>query len=63
MMEKIKGGVFGIVQAWLYTIEFQKRSLPCAHLLLWLLPEDKFTPDKFDYTVSAEIPHKNSDPG
>lgn len=42
-----------------YTIEFQKRGLPHAHILLWL---DKSNNDKttefIDSIISAEIPDK-----
>ena len=33
-MEVLKDGAFGELQAWLISIEFQKRGLPHAHLLL-----------------------------
>ncbi|KAK7267465.1 hypothetical protein RIF29_20139 [Crotalaria pallida] len=37
MMEDFKKGhVFGEVVAGMYTVEFQKRGLPHAHILLWL---------------------------
>ena len=28
--------VFGKAQAWLYSVEWQKRGLPHFHLLMWL---------------------------
>ena len=34
LMELLKGGCFGSLGAWLYSIEFQKRRLPHAHMLL-----------------------------
>ena len=62
MMDVVKKGAFVGVIAWLYSIEFQKQGLPHAHLRLWLMPEDSITRDKFDATLSAEIPDKNIDP-
>jgi hypothetical protein len=50
-------GIFGRKVAVMDVIEFQKRGLPHAHLLLILAPEDKFkTADDIDAAVSAEIP-------
>jgi len=47
----------GRVIAYIYVIEFQKRGLPHAHILLVLAPEDKLqTTDDYDSIVSAEIP-------
>jgi hypothetical protein len=40
-----------------YTIEFQKRGLPHAHLLFKLAPADALrTPDQYDELISAQIP-------
>ncbi|CAH9118153.1 unnamed protein product, partial [Cuscuta epithymum] len=58
-MNKAFGNVRGVV----YTIEFQKRGLPHAHILLWLCSADKLpSPDDIDKVISAEIPDANSDP-
>ncbi|PIN09959.1 DNA helicase PIF1/RRM3 [Handroanthus impetiginosus] len=54
---------FGKVLAVLYTIEFQKRGLPHAHILLFLHPTDK--PQigaHIDKMISAELPDKELDP-
>ena len=52
----LKGGIFGDMQAWLYSIEFQKRGLPHVHLLVWLVSNDKVHPNMIDNVISAEIP-------
>lgn len=53
----VKHGVLGKVQAWVYTIEFQKRGLPHAHMLIILDPQYKMdSVEKIDRTISAEIP-------
>ena len=36
MLKDIKGGLFGDVQGFVFTIEFQKRGLPHIHLLIFL---------------------------
>lgn len=47
----------------MYTIEFQKRGLPHAHILLWLHPKDKInTPQKIDSVICAELPDKDHFP-
>ncbi|CAH9106093.1 unnamed protein product, partial [Cuscuta epithymum] len=55
--------IFGDVRAVVYTIEFQKRGLPHAHILLFMGNADKFTaPADIDRIISAEIPDESSDP-
>ncbi|KAI9126005.1 hypothetical protein K1719_003423 [Acacia pycnantha] len=59
----LKKWLFGNVHAEVYTIEFQKRSLPHAHILIWLTKRDKIKePDDVDKIVSAEIPYPDFDP-
>lgn len=58
-----KHGVFGRAVAFVYTIEFQKRGLPHAHILVTLIAEDKFTSaEKIDRFISAEIPMADTNP-
>ncbi|XP_021996239.1 uncharacterized protein LOC110893438 [Helianthus annuus] len=53
---------FGGIQAIIYTIEFQKRGLPHAHICLFLSAESKFPMTKeIDSVISAEIPDKEMD--
>ena len=58
-----KNDVLGKVVAYIYVIEFQKRGLPHAHILLILRDEDKFrTAEDIDYVVWAEIPNQIKNP-
>ena len=50
------------MQAFLYTIEYQKRGLPYAHVLLWVTLESKLQPEDIDLVISAEISSKHQDP-
>lgn len=52
--------IYGKVRCWMYSIEWQKRGLPHAHILIWL--EDKIMPNQIDNIVSAEIPNPEIDP-
>lgn len=56
----VKLRVFGETRCWMYSVEWQKRGLPHAHILIWLV--DKITSDKIDDIISAEIPDPNIDP-
>lgn len=56
----IKLKIFGEVCCWMYSIEWQKRGLPHAHILIWLIR--KITPDQIDRIISAEFPNQNDDP-
>ncbi|XP_067936872.1 uncharacterized protein [Watersipora subatra] len=54
------GAIFGAVQCHMYTIEWQKRGLPHAHILIWLC--DRIRPEQVDCVISAEIPNRVEDP-
>lgn len=55
-----KGGIFSATRCYMYTIEWQKRGLPHAHILIWL--QEKIRPDRIDDIISAEFPVKEEDP-
>jgi len=47
----------------MYTIEFQKRGLPHAHILIFLHPSSKYpTPEHIDQIFSTEISNPDKDP-
>jgi hypothetical protein len=62
LLALLKEGAFGTMCAWLYSVEFQKRGLPHAHILIWLRNADKISPDDINAVVSAEIPCPRTQP-
>lgn len=62
MNEILKHHVLGKVVAYIYTIEYQKRGLPHAHILLILEQGAKIkSAEEIDSVVSAQIPDPNQD--
>lgn len=56
----VKHQVFGETCCWMYSVEWQKRGLPHAHILVWLI--NKIRPDEIDNVILAEIPDSTVDP-
>ena len=57
LIKDITSGVLGHTNAHLYTIEFQKRGLPHAHIIVFLKPEAKLrSPEDIDSLMSSEFP-------
>ena len=56
-------GILGRIVAKIHVIEFQKRGLPHANILLWLCNEDKLrTADDVDKLICAELPYPAAQP-
>ena len=61
LIQDIRNDVLGAWAAHLYTIEFQKRGLPHAHIIVFLQPGSKLrTPEDVDSLMSSEFPDANS---
>ncbi|XP_072384556.1 uncharacterized protein [Diabrotica undecimpunctata] len=56
----VKQRVFEDTRCWMYSIEWQKRGLPHAHILIWLV--ERIQPDQIDDIICAEIPNYEVDP-
>ncbi|GBM13356.1 hypothetical protein AVEN_159775-1 [Araneus ventricosus] len=52
--------IYGEVNCWMYLIEWQKRGLPHAHILIWL--KEKIRPGDVDSVIRMEIPDVQHDP-
>ena len=62
MKDIIDDEIFRKVLAYVYSIEFQNRGNPHAHLILTLHAKDKMkTSDHVDKHISAEIPIDNEE--
>ncbi|UYV69439.1 hypothetical protein LAZ67_6003616 [Cordylochernes scorpioides] len=55
-----KGQLYGATVAWMYCVEWQKRGLPHAHILVWLA--NKLRPTQIDSVICAEFPDPIQDP-
>lgn len=63
MSELTEGQIFGVVTAHVHVIEFQKRGLPHAHILVVLKDEDKIREvEDIDSIVMAELPDVSINP-
>jgi hypothetical protein len=61
--ELLKKGIFGEVVANIHVIEWQKKGLPHAHILLIMHSDHKPRgPDEYDRMVSTELPDKDAHP-
>ncbi|XP_073505192.1 uncharacterized protein [Phyllobates terribilis] len=49
-----KSHIYGETQCWMYSVEWQKRGLPHAHILIWL--KQKIQLIEIDNIISAELP-------
>ena len=52
--------MFGATKCHMHSVEWQKRGLPHAHILLWL--DEKIRPNDIDKVISAELPDPDVDP-
>nr|XP_020178789.2 uncharacterized protein LOC109764361 [Aegilops tauschii subsp. strangulata] len=58
-----KKHILGVVVAYVYVVEFQKRGLPHAHFLLIMDSTYKLVvPEQYDRLISAELPNKQKYP-
>ena len=55
-----KDSIFGKTRCYMYSVEWQKRGLPHAHILVWLC--NRIHLSQIDDVVSAELPDKENDP-
>ena len=63
MDDLLKNQVLGKVVGRIYVVEFQKRGLPHAHILLILDQRDKLHgPDDYDKIICAELPDPVTEP-
>ncbi|MFN7880106.1 MAG: helitron helicase-like domain-containing protein, partial [Sphingobacteriia bacterium] len=61
LITDIKEGIFGKMVALVYSIEYQARGLPHAHILVFLAAQHKFnTTEDIDRVICAEIPQDNA---
>nr|GEV98954.1 DNA helicase PIF1, ATP-dependent [Tanacetum cinerariifolium] len=62
LMDGLQKKIFGACRGVVYVIEFQKRGLPHAHILLWLEDNSKCkSAAQIDDIISAELPSPTDD--
>jgi hypothetical protein len=58
-----KENIRGVLKAYVYVVEFQKRGLPHAHFLLIMdSTYNLVVPEQYDCLISAELPDKHKYP-
>ena len=63
LLKDLSNGVLGRMVSLFYVIEFQKRGLPHAHILMIVAPEDKLRdPEMFNWVTCAELPDPVTNP-
>jgi hypothetical protein len=63
LLTDLKDGVLGKHAGHIYCVEWQKRGLPHAHILLFLAPGDRMvTAEDYDSAVCAELPDVDTQP-
>lgn len=63
MHDLVQKHVLGKVIGHIHVVEFQKRGLPHAHILLIVAGSDKpHSPDDYDAVVCAEVPNPDTHP-
>ena len=62
MKRLVEDNFFGKTKAHFYVVEFQKRGLPHAHILIILDDDNKITDDNVDNFISAEFPDEETNP-
>ena len=62
IIQFFKLGKMGEVIAYLYSVEFQKRGLPHAHILIRSLDGQSIGSNRVDELICAEIPDIDADP-
>lgn len=55
----VKHRIYGAFRCYMYIIEWQKRSLPQAHLLVWL--KEKMYPNRINDIILAELSNQELD--
>src|SRR6266436_9307868 len=62
LIKDFRQGIMGDMAGYLYTIEYQKRGLPHAHIIIFLKPHAKLcTPNQIDSLMSSEFPVDHPD--